>query len=248
MLIARAPRRPGQRRVGTRPRSQLQGVTGISASNYYRTSAASGGPQGSATMTVCAFFRSTNAAPSVVNTLVARLVIGAGGFNLQIANSTGYARAQVIDGALATQSATNAALPAAVNTDVLVHGTLGGGLLTCYVNGVAGTPVAVTGYTAPGTTRLGLGVSSTATQPADTCVIYGIAVCDATGLSAAQVAAHVYACQRARELVQPEGCTYLWHGEDGLQMRSTWEPRIGSWSSVALTGTLSSVRKLPTYG
>ena len=248
MLIARGPNRPGQRRIGTRPRSQLQGLTGFSASNYYRSAAASGGPQGSTSMTVCAFVRMTTAAPSVIQTLVARLGAASGGFSLNVVNSTGYARVQVIDGATATASASNSGLPALVNTDVMVHGVLTGGQLVCYVNGTASSPTAVTGYTAPGTLRLGIGCNSNAGQPLDSGQIYGVAICDATGLSAAQVAAHVYACQRARELVQPDGCTYLWHGEDGLQMRSTWEPRIGSWSSVALTGTLSSVRKLPTYG
>lgn len=250
MLIAHGPNRPGQRRIGTRPRSQLQGLTGFSTSNYYRSAAASGGPQGSSSMTICAFFRMTTAAPSVVNTLCARYAASTGGFNLSVVNGSGNARVQVIDGALATQAASNTGLAALVNTDVLVHGVLTGGQLVCYVNGTASSPTAVTGYTAPGTLRLATGISSAAspTQPLDSGQIYGVAICDATGLTQAQVTAHVYACQRARELVQPDGCTYLWHGEDGLQMRSTWEPRIGSWSSVALTGTLSSVRKLPTYG
>lgn len=248
MLIARAPRRPGQRRIGTRPRSQLQGVTGFSTSNYYRSGAVSGGPQGSATMTVCAFFRGSNATPSVVNQLFARLTASTGGFAMQVVNSSGYARVQVIDGALATQGATNTLLPSLVGTDVLVHGTLTGGQLTCYVNGTAGTPVAVTGYTAAGSVRLGIGISSAATgvQPADTCTIYGIAICDAYALSAAEIAAHVSLCQRARELVAPPSCTYLYHGEDGLEARSTWDSRVGSFA-LSQAGALTSARKAPSY-
>lgn len=234
--------RRGVRHVGRQPRGQALGVSGFSTSNHYRTAVSTGGPQGSASMTVIAFLR-FNGAAAAIQSVVSRLIAATGGYNLGI-NTSSQARFQVIDGALATQAATSASMAALAGFDVLLHGTLGGGQAYVYVDGTAGAPAAVTGYTAAGSVRFGLGISSVASpnQPAENCELYGAAICESTALSQAQISEHVLACRVARRMVAPPGCSYLYDGEDGHFLPSNWAASVGSWD-VPIVGTPTGSRR-----
>lgn len=242
-LIARRPLRVGvgeDRRNLSGSGAPLPIVRGVripDASNYYRSAASGAGPGGSATMTFFAFVRTLNATPGAVQTIASRL--SGAGYSITVVNSTGHARAQVVDGGAVTRSATNAALPARVNKDSVIHGLLSGGNLICYVNGVPGTAQAVTGYTAPlaGSVRLGIGVSPGATQPADTVNVWGFGICDATALSGAEISAHVAAINAAGRILTCTGCTYLWDGRDANGLPTNWSPIVGAGFTVDKTGS-----------
>ena len=203
----------------------IRGFRCVSTSDHYVMASTSGGPQGSASMTVCMIV-SVGQQPASNQWMVERDT-GTGGFQM-ICSTAGMLRFRIRDGA-GTLRDSNGITPRWGKLDIL-WGRYGSGNLDLRVNATDASAVTgLSGYTAPGTSAMGIGIRDGATNPAGDVDVYGVCFADSVRLSDAELEQHRLAILGAGRMVPfPQGTSFLWTGDGAYRLDASWAALVGS--------------------